>query len=170
MTKMVRRVTGSELLAEVGEFFAAFEGMYDGFKERAGLVYDQLKHPSTAFVVVATPEGPALREAAYFAGRLAADRMPLGALVVNRIHRAGAVPGVPAPARAGLRAAGADGRLLADLLELHDTLETLAAAEQRRVRDLLDTVPNLGVVQVPLLPDDVHDLAGLRRLGGHLFA
>jgi anion-transporting ArsA/GET3 family ATPase len=170
MTKMVRRVTGSELLAEVGEFFAAFEGMYDGFKERAGLVYDQLKHPSTAFVVVATPEGPALREAAYFAGRLAADRMPLGALVVNRIHRAGAVPEVPAPARAGLRAGGADGRLLADLLELHDTLETLAAAEQRRVRDLLDTVPNLGVVQVPLLPDDVHDLAGLRRLGGHLFA
>jgi anion-transporting ArsA/GET3 family ATPase len=169
MTKMVRRVTGSELLAEVGEFFAAFEGMYDGFKERAGLVYDQLKHPSTAFVVVATPEGPALREAAYFAGRLAADRMPLGALVVNRIHRAGSVPEVPAAARARLAAAGADGRLLADLLELHDALETLAAAEQRRVRDLLETVPNLGVVQVPLLPDDVHDLAGLRRLGEHLF-
>jgi anion-transporting ArsA/GET3 family ATPase len=169
MTKMVRRVTGSELLAEVGEFFAAFEGMYDGFKERAGLVYDQLKHPSTAFVVVATPEGPALREAAYFAGRLAADRMPLGALVVNRIHRAGSVPGVPPAARAELRAAGADGRLLADLLELHDALETLAAAEQRRVRDLLETVPNLGVVQVPLLPDDVHDVAGLRRLGEHLF-
>jgi anion-transporting ArsA/GET3 family ATPase len=170
MTKMVRRVTGSELLAEVGEFFAAFEGMYDGFKERAGLVYDQLKHPSTAFVVVATPEGPALREAAYFAGRLVADRMPLGALVVNRIHRAGGVPEVPAAARAKLKAAGADGRLLADLLELHDGLETLAATEQRRVRDLLETVPNLGVVQVPLLPDDVHDVPGLRRLGEHLFA
>jgi anion-transporting ArsA/GET3 family ATPase len=170
MAKMVRRVTGSELLAEVGEFFAAFEGMYDGFKERAGLVYDQLKHPSTAFVVVATPDGPALREAAYFAGRLAADRMPLGALVVNRIHRAVAVPEVPAAARAELRAAGADGRLLADLLELHDALEALAAAEQRRVRDLLETVPNLGVVQVPLLPDDVHDVPGLRRLGEHLFS
>ena len=34
----------------------------------------------------------------------------------------------------------------------------------------LATVPNLGVVQVPLLADDVHDLAGLRRLGAHLFA
>ena len=170
MTKMVRRVTGSELLAEVGEFFAAFEGMYDGFKERAGLVYDQLKHPSTAFVVVATPDGAALREAAYFAGRLAADRMPLGALVVNRIHQAGPVPPVPVAARGRLRADGADGRLLADLLELHDGLETLAAAEQRRVRELLNRVPNLGVVQVPLLSDDVHDLPGLRRLGEHLFA
>jgi hypothetical protein len=80
------------------------------------------------------------------------------------------VPQVPAAARRRLAAAGADGRLLADLLELHDGLETLAAVEQRRVRDLLATVPNLGVVQVPQLPDDVHDLAGLRRLGAHLFA
>jgi hypothetical protein len=94
--------------------------------------------------------------------------MPLGALVVNRIHQAGPVPQVPAAARR--RLADADGRLLADLLELHDSLETLAAAEQRRVRDLLATVPNLGVVQVPMLADDVHDLAGLRRLGAHLFA
>jgi hypothetical protein len=80
------------------------------------------------------------------------------------------VPQVPAAARRRLAADGADGRLLADLLELHDGLETLAAAEQRRVRDLLATVPNLGVVQVPELPDDVHDLAGLRKLGAHLFA
>jgi hypothetical protein len=77
---------------------------------------------------------------------------------------------VPAAARRRLAAGGADGRLLADLLELHDGLEALAEAEQRRVRDLLATVPNLGVVQVPLLADDVHDLGGLRRLGEHLFA
>jgi hypothetical protein len=55
-------------------------------------------------------------------------------------------------------------------VELHDGLETLAAAEQRRVRELLDRVPYLGVVQVPLLSDDVHNLPGLRRLRGHLFA
>jgi hypothetical protein len=98
--------------------------------------------------------------------------MPLGALVVNRIHQAGPVPPVPAAARDKLAGAGAgaDGRLLADLLELHDGLETLAAAEQRRVRELLDSVPNLGVARVPMLPDDVHDVEGLRRLGGHLFA
>jgi anion-transporting ArsA/GET3 family ATPase len=118
---------------------------------------------------VATPDGAALREAGYFAGRLAADRMPLGALVVNRIHRAGPVPEVPAAARERLRADGADGRLLADLLELHDGLETLAATEQRRVQELLATVPKLGVVQVPMLSDDIHDIPGLRRLGEHLF-
>src|SRR6266540_4025467 len=61
MARMVRRLTGSELLAEVGEFFAAFEGMYEGFRSRAQRVYDLLKDPGTQFVVVATPDAPALR-------------------------------------------------------------------------------------------------------------
>ena len=169
MTRMVRRVTGSELLADVGEFFAAFEGMYGGFKDRARRVYELLRQPSTAFVVVATPDEAALREAAWFAERLAADRMPLGALVVNRVHRVEPLPPVPAAPRERLAPDGADGRLLADLLAQHGALQELAAAEQRRVRELLATVPSLGAVQVPLLADDVHDLPGLRRLGAHLF-
>jgi anion-transporting ArsA/GET3 family ATPase len=170
MTRMIRRLTGSELLAEVGEFFAAFEGMYDGFKDRAQRVYRLLKHPSTAFVVVATPEPGALREARYFADRLAADRMPLGALVVNRVHQVQPLPEVPPAAMARLAAGGADARLLADLLEQHHADEALAAAEQERIAALLARVPSIGIVQVPLLADDVHDLAGLRRLGTRLFA
>jgi len=172
MTRMVRRLTGSDLLAEVGEFFAAFEGMYDGFRDRAQRVYDLMKHPSTAFVVVATPDEAALREAAFFAGRLASDRMPLGALVVNRVHRAGFVPAVPARVRTRLHTldGDADARLLADLLEQHEALEALAAAEQRRIGELLAAVPSLAAVQVPLLAEEVHSLAGLRRLGTHLFA
>ncbi len=169
MTRLVRRLTGSELLAEVGEFFAAFEGMYDGFKQRARRVYGLLKHPDTAFVVVATPDAAALREAAYFAGRLAEDRMPLGALVVNRVHHAAPVPEVPAEARRRLADGGADGRLLADLLEQHRALDLLATTERRRIAELAETVPGTAVVEVPLLPDDVHDVPGLLRLGGHLF-
>ncbi len=170
MTRLVRRLTGSELLAEVGEFFAAFEGMYDGFKDRARRVYDLLKHPGTAFVVIATPDQAALREAVFFAGRLADAAMPLGALVVNRIHRAAPIPQVPAAALERLAGGGADDRLLADLVEQHQALERLAASERERVAELASAVQGVGVVEVPLLADDVHDLAGLRRLGEHLFA
>ncbi len=170
MARMVRRVTGSELLAEVGEFFAAFEGMYDGFKQRARRVYELLEHPGTQFVVVATPDQVALREAAYFAGRLETTRMPLGGLVVNRVHLAAPVPEVPAAVLERLQSDGADGRLLAMLLEQHDALATLAASERRRIAGLVEMAPGTGVVEVPLLPDDVHDIAGLRRLGAHLFA
>jgi anion-transporting ArsA/GET3 family ATPase len=169
MTRLVRRLTGSELLAEVGEFFAAFEGMYDGFKERARRVYDLLQQPGTAFVVVATPDQAALREAVFFAGRLADDGMPLGALVVNRIHQAAVIPKVPATALRRLADGGADGRLLADLVSQHQALELEAACERERIAELAKTVPGLEVVEVPLMPDDVHDLAGLRRLGAYLF-
>jgi anion-transporting ArsA/GET3 family ATPase len=40
--------------------------------------------------VVAAPERDALREAAYFVERLAAERMPLAGLVLNRVHGSGA--------------------------------------------------------------------------------
>jgi anion-transporting ArsA/GET3 family ATPase len=39
---------------------------------------------------VAAPERDALREAAYFVERLAAERMPLAGLVLNRVHGSGA--------------------------------------------------------------------------------
>ncbi|MDP9398063.1 MAG: hypothetical protein M3P96_09700, partial [Actinomycetota bacterium] len=47
----------------------------------------RLTKPGTAFLVVATPEPDALREAAYFAQRLGAEEMPLAGLVINRVHR-----------------------------------------------------------------------------------
>ena len=47
--------------------------------------------PGTAFLVVAAPEPDALREASYFVERLAAERMPLAGLVLNRVT-AGAAP------------------------------------------------------------------------------
>jgi hypothetical protein len=80
------------------------------------------------------------------------------------------VPAVPAAVTSRLAEGADDARLLADLLAQHQTLEALAAAEQRRVRALMASLPSLPAVQVPLLADDVHDLAGLRRLGAELFA
>src|SRR4029453_7086283 len=45
-----------------------------------------LQAPGTAFLVVAMPEADALREAAYFVDRLAAEKMPLAGLVLNQMH------------------------------------------------------------------------------------
>jgi hypothetical protein len=95
--------------------------------------------------------------------------MPLGALVVNRVHRASSIRRVSAAARERLAAGGADARLLADLLEQHEALERLAGGERDRIAELAGSLSGVDLVQVPLLGDDVHDLAGLRRLGVHLF-
>lgn len=71
-------------------FVAAMDTMFGGFRTRADATYRLLQAPGTAFLVVAAPERDALREAAYFVERLAAEEMPLAGLVLNRVHESGA--------------------------------------------------------------------------------
>jgi anion-transporting ArsA/GET3 family ATPase len=60
--------------------------VFGGFRARAEATYRLLQDDGTAFVVVAAPEPDALREASYFVDRLAAERMPLVGLVLNRVQ------------------------------------------------------------------------------------
>ena len=129
VTGVLTKVIGAQLLRDVQTFVIALDTMFGGFRERAEDTYRLLQAPGTAFLVIATPEPDALREASYFVERLAADQMPLAGLVVNRVHRsaapqlsaarslaaaetlqacAGAGIGAAAPARGG-RAAAARG-------------------------------------------------------------
>ncbi|MGW2178479.1 ArsA-related P-loop ATPase [Streptomyces sp. NPDC001732] len=86
MTGTLGKLLGGQLLRDVQTFVAAMDTMFGGFRTRADATYTLLQAPGTAFLVVATPERDALREAAYFVERLAAEKMPLAGLVLNRVH------------------------------------------------------------------------------------
>lgn len=86
MTGTLGKLLGGQLLRDVQTFVAAMDTMFGGFRTRADATYRLLQAPGTAFLVVAAPERDALREAAYFVERLAAERMPLAGLVLNRVH------------------------------------------------------------------------------------
>ncbi|GAA0626447.1 ArsA family ATPase [Streptomyces crystallinus] len=90
MTGTLGKLLGGQLLRDVQTFVAAMDTMFGGFRTRADATYRLLQAPGTAFLVVAVPERDALREAAYFVERLAADSMPLAGLVLNRVHGSGA--------------------------------------------------------------------------------
>lgn len=85
-TGALNKLLGAGLLRDVQTFVAAMDTMFGGFRTRADATYRLLQAPGTAFLVVAAPERDALREAAYFVERLAADEMPLAGLVLNRMH------------------------------------------------------------------------------------
>jgi anion-transporting ArsA/GET3 family ATPase len=87
VTSVITKVIGAQMLRDVQTFIAAFDTMFGGFRERAEDTYRLLQAPGTAFVVIATPEPDALREASYFVDRLSSDQMPLAGLIVNRVHR-----------------------------------------------------------------------------------
>jgi anion-transporting ArsA/GET3 family ATPase len=172
IAKTLARFTGQAMLADLGDFLQGFQGMYDGFKERAAAVHALLSRPEVGFVLVTSPSPVAIDETLAFHERLHAESMPVAGLVANRLTpdlwpASEPLPGATELAAAA-SAAGADGaalgpRLAATLAE-H---QTLAAAERRALSRLFALVDVPRSV-VPRLESDVHDLAGLAELGEQL--
>jgi anion-transporting ArsA/GET3 family ATPase len=165
-TGVLSKVLGAQLLHDLGGFVAALETMFGGFRQRAERTYTLLQAPGTAFVVVAAPERDALREAAYFADRLAAEAMPLAGMVLNRVH------GSYATELGGQLAAAAADQLgsgtAAGVLRLHAERATVAERE-RRLRDGFTAAHrSVALVEAQALAGDVHDLDGLRAVGRDL--
>lgn len=90
MTGTLGKLLGGQLLKDVQTFVAAMDTTFGGFRTRADATYKLLQAPGTSFLVVAAPERDALREAAYFVERLAAEDMPFAGLVLNRVHASAA--------------------------------------------------------------------------------
>ena len=165
--RAVTSVIGGQLLADAGAFVQLFDSMFGGFRERAQATYDLLRAPGTAFLVVATPEPEAIREAAYFADRLRAERMPLAALVLNRTHP----PLADLPLAATTEAAQELGRTTgpaAAALAVHAERLTVHAQELRLRARFGHAHPDVPVLEVGALAFDAHDLPDLRRIGDRL--
>jgi anion-transporting ArsA/GET3 family ATPase len=167
-SRVLSKVVGGQLLSDVSGFVAALDSMFGGFRARSEQTYRILQAPETAFLVVAAPEPDAIREAGYFAGRLARDRMPLHGLILNRVHRL-AAPALTEEASL----AAADGPVAGDPAT-GDALRVHAAlARQVRREAVVSAVftsehPRVPVAPVPAQPADVHDIDGLRDIGASL--
>ncbi|MDQ6650664.1 MAG: ArsA family ATPase [Actinomycetota bacterium] len=172
VTGVLSKVLGAEYLRDISAFVGAMETMFGGFRARAQLTYDLLKAPDTAFVVVAAPESDALREAAYFVERLSEESMPLAGLVVNRVHRSTA-PALTARrcvvAAEDLESRGED-LWAAAVLRVHADRVALLTRETRLQQRFSQAHPTVRVAEVGAQDGDVHDLAGLRRVGADLAA
>jgi anion-transporting ArsA/GET3 family ATPase len=168
--KVAGRVTGMDLLDDLASFFRNFEGMYQGFKERAEEVLLLLQRPSSRFVVVTSPEPPPLREAKFFLERLEQEGLHSAGVVVNRIRPV--VPRDPTDAAlaraAEEQADDAEGRAVAGTLQLLADVRNLAGRQRRDVGAALYGVPVEALVEVPLLGRDIHDLEGLDEIAATL--
>lgn len=170
VTSAFDRILGGELLSDIQTFVSALDTMFGGFRERADQTYALLKQPDTAFVIVATPEADALREASYFVERLEAEAMPLAGMVLNRVHPDGDTTlGEYQASGAAERLDGVPGhRLTAALLRIYAENRRLAARDSRRASRFVAAHPHVPVARVPMLAFDVNDLDGLREIGKRL--
>jgi anion-transporting ArsA/GET3 family ATPase len=171
-SRIISRVLGGQLLRDISAFVSALDTMFGGFRERATATYELLRRPGTAFVVVATPEPDALREASYFVDRLAAEQLPLAGLVLNRTHPP-ATTLLSATRAEGaaeeVAESGADGAdVAAAALRVHAERMTLAAREQHLADRFTSAHPDVAVRTVPAAAGDVHDVDGLRGMAAEL--
>ena len=176
--RMLARFTGQQALADLGEFLQNFQGMYDGFKQRAAAVRALLARPEVGFVLVTSPSDLAIGEVLAFHERLRAEEMPVAGLVVNRLTPDVWPGDAPLPGAADLAALlprAANGpapepgpedrveslpaRLAAGLAE-H---QALVRGEREALSSLLGRAVG-ACAMVPRLETDVHDLPGLARL------
>jgi len=165
-TRVISTILGGQMLADASAFVQAFDTMFGGFRERATATYELLRAPGTAFVVIATPEADAVREAAYFVDRLATESMPLVGLVLNRTHPVLAeLPAAQAETVAEALERSGNAPLAAAVLRLHADRVTLAGRERRLLARFRRAHPSVAVVTVPALTLEVHDLPALRIIG-----
>ena len=170
VTGALGKLLGSGLLADVQSFVNALDTMFGGFRERAEATYRLLQAKGTSFVVVAAPEADALREASFFARRLAEEKMPLAGLVLNRVHprltdltaerslAAAEQLDVPDPNSAQALAGG--------LLRLHAERVEVNRRESRLAERFAASHPGIRLLRLPAQAEDVHDLEGLRAVTG----
>jgi anion-transporting ArsA/GET3 family ATPase len=178
MMSVLEKVTGMEMMKDLADFFLSFEGLYDGFKERALRVSQLLRSRRTAFVLVAAPAALILRESADFADKLVEFGMPLAGVLFNRVHPSYlTTPRAERQVERLLRDAGRRREVLgeegeavvASLLAAFLRAQKLADADAANIERFVARYPALPTRRVPIFDDDIHDLAGLARMGEALF-
>ncbi len=171
-SRIISKILGGQLLRDISAFVSALDTMFGGFRERATATYELLRRPGTWFVVVATPEPDALREASYFVDRLSTEQMPLAGLVLNRTHppttTALSATRADGAAEEVLEAGGEGAELAAGALRVHAERMALATREQHLADRFTSAHPEVAVRTVPAAAGDVHDLDGLRGMADAL--
>ena len=189
--RMLSRFTGGTFLQELGEFVGSFNSMWDGFKERAAETKRILSSADVAFYVVTSPDSITLDEALFFFRRLEEEGIPIGGIIVNRVHQ-GFVPkpvlsADPEEIERRLRAVVVDDALPEDLREKARSLDlkelshhlqdnarefhVLAHQDEKTIADLKWKLEHRHPLHtIPFFSTDIYSFKGLERIRSELFA
>lgn len=179
--KRLAKFVGSKFINDLSVFFTEFNDILGGFRQRAEETFALLRQPRVGFLLVASPEPMAVREALAFHDRLKTAGMPFVGFVVNKIHSPHPLQATVAQVEAALAAqpeiaslglSGTTRTMAAQaLVTAHRELETLAAADREAVEKLRGAGGDgTAFVEVPLQRDDVHDVERLIALERYLLA
>ena len=158
--RQLARVVGATVVDEAVAFFQAFEGMEEGFRDRANATIELLGDERTAFVLVASPRADTIDEARYFLRRLHCADLNASAVVVNRM-----LPQLSTtPKRATELAVSLAGSAAGGAAQALADLTATSAGDDLRIAELQNAAPDALTARVPMLHDDVHDIDSLAKI------
>jgi anion-transporting ArsA/GET3 family ATPase len=166
---MLKKVVGIDLLSDLGEFFQAFSGMVDGFRERAERVNELLADPSTSFMIVCGPQGEPIEEAVYFHRKLVEAKLPVGGVIVNKVHYESEAD-LSEDDISGELSGMLDDDLAERVASNFRDYQALAQRDAANIDHLARELNAKSVIRIPHLDEDVHDLEGLLKINRYLFA
>jgi anion-transporting ArsA/GET3 family ATPase len=162
------KILGAQIISDVQTFVRAFEALFGGFRQRATSTFELLSSRHSTFLVVATPQHDALRDAEYFVDRLTEEGMPLSGMVINRVHTCALAISPERALSLAEDLADTSAVLEVEALRRHANLMRMIETETRMMERFAAARPTVAQTQVQSLPTDVTDLAALRRVGALL--
>jgi len=157
LLKALQRWTGLDLLRDLSDFVSSFESMIEGFHTRAEEVGRLLRAPTTAFVLVTTPEPHTVETAIGFHRELTDGGFPVAGIIANRVL-----------AFARLREpdeviAGVEERLRRKLRRNYSELRELSGRDRQALQRLHSATQAPLLAAVPAVTTAPTSLAGLQR-------
>jgi anion-transporting ArsA/GET3 family ATPase len=172
VVRRLGKLVGSRFLDDLGAFLLDFREVLAGFLERAQAVETLLRRADVGFLLVLSPDVPAVSEALYFSSRLRAAHIPLCGFIANRVLSS---PGLVDEAAMRSKLATLVGLppetvnpAAHELAKVSSYLDRLSRAQRREIDRLAHDAPGIGITTVPLLTHDVSNVESLRRVGEHL--
>jgi anion-transporting ArsA/GET3 family ATPase len=178
--KRLARFVGAQFIDDMSVFFTEFNDILGGFRQRAEEVFALLREDRVGFVLVASPEVMAVREALFFHRRLLDSQMPLAGFVVNRVRTSRPIESSDVTSITALLAAdrrveklgfhSGTLRIAAEaLLANHAEQELVARLDHQSIDGIRSAAgPDLPLALVPQLEADIHQIERLADLGAFL--
>lgn len=160
ISKFIEGIVGTELLEGIADFLLNFEGLYGGFRERAGKIFKMLQEEGI-FLIVTTAEQVRIEETEYFYNKLREYELNVLGVIFNRtLPELGPIEGL--------------NRIIKEIQEGHEVTvnlkgllggyKNLLLQERENIFTLKERLKNCVFFRIDQMEEDVHSLDGLRRI------
>jgi anion-transporting ArsA/GET3 family ATPase len=170
--RFLEKLTGTNVITDLADFFGGFSGLFGGFIERSKRVHLLLQRDECSFLLVCAPERYSLNEAERFFQCLDNEQMPIAGMIVNRVHSAKGLGSITQELGAellSLNKYGAESQSLTErLIKCSLDQQALAHADSEAIAATEVARQGMPIHKIPHFEYDLHSLEDIQAFANTL--